>query len=121
MVRIREWVVDRMSLSETQSAENKGDDDGLHGALRFGDVSVGFGWRDLFTFPDLLRVQETDCAYRPFKRCSSSQADEQYFLKERSEVRVATSFERDQRSLDIGRLRSAEANARATRHTFKFV
>jgi hypothetical protein len=31
MIRIREWVVNRMSLSETQSAENKGDDDGLHG------------------------------------------------------------------------------------------
>lgn len=31
MIRIREWVVHRMSLSETQSAKNKGDDDGLHG------------------------------------------------------------------------------------------
>jgi hypothetical protein len=91
MIRIREWVIDRMSLSETQSAENKGDDDGLHGALRFGDVSVGFGSRDLFTFPDLLRVQETACAYRPLKRCSGNPADEQHFLTERSEVRVASS------------------------------
>lgn len=91
MIRIREWVVNRMSLSETQSAENKGDDDGLHDALRFGDVSVGFGSQDLFAFPDLLRVQETACAYRPLKKCSSSQADEQHFLKERSEVRVASS------------------------------